>query len=98
MSAEANHGGGHRLPPVGQMNAKIALDLVGVAETCLEMFRDVHARRWVRAERRGGVRLLWMPAQGWTITPLEVSDATEARGINTPADLAFFRSLYKDAP
>ena len=34
-------------------------------------------------------------AQGWTMTPLEVADATEARGINTPEDLAFFQKLYK---
>ncbi len=37
-------------------------------------------------------------AQGWGVTPVEVADAAEARGINTPDDLAFFRSLYKNAP
>ncbi len=30
----------------------------------------------------------------WSITPLAVADATEARGINTPEDLAFFRNIY----
>ncbi len=35
---------------------------------------------------------------GWTVTPLEVADATEARGINTKDDLAFFQNLYKNAP
>lgn len=39
--------------------------------------------------------LPFLSAQGWTITPLEVADATEARGINTQEDLAFFRKLYK---
>jgi bifunctional UDP-N-acetylglucosamine pyrophosphorylase/glucosamine-1-phosphate N-acetyltransferase len=34
---------------------------------------------------------------GWRIQPLEVTDATEARGINTPDDLDFFRQLYKNA-
>lgn len=42
--------------------------------------------------------LPFLSAQGWTITPVEVADATEARGINTKDDLAFFQSLYKKAP
>jgi bifunctional N-acetylglucosamine-1-phosphate-uridyltransferase/glucosamine-1-phosphate-acetyltransferase GlmU-like protein len=40
--------------------------------------------------------LPFLSAQGWTVRPLEVADATEARGINTPDDLAFFRNLYKN--
>lgn len=42
--------------------------------------------------------LPFLARHGWTVTPLEVADATEARGINTPDDLAFFRDLYKKAP
>ena len=42
--------------------------------------------------------LPFLARQGWTVTPLEVADATEARGINTPDDLAFFRDLYKNTP
>ena len=42
--------------------------------------------------------LPYLSAQGWRITPVEVADATEARGINTKDDLAFFQSLYKNAP
>lgn len=44
--------------------------------------------------------LPFLSGHGWTVTPLEVADATEARGINTPEDLSFFRGLYryKDAP
>jgi bifunctional UDP-N-acetylglucosamine pyrophosphorylase / glucosamine-1-phosphate N-acetyltransferase len=42
--------------------------------------------------------LPFLSDQGWTVTPLEVADATEARGINTREDLAFFQSLYKGAP
>jgi bifunctional UDP-N-acetylglucosamine pyrophosphorylase/glucosamine-1-phosphate N-acetyltransferase len=42
--------------------------------------------------------LPFLCANGWTITPLEVADATEARGINTKTDLAFFQSLYNKAP
>jgi bifunctional UDP-N-acetylglucosamine pyrophosphorylase/glucosamine-1-phosphate N-acetyltransferase len=42
--------------------------------------------------------LPFLSAQGWSVSPLVVDDATEARGINTPEDLAFFRSLYKNAP
>ncbi len=40
--------------------------------------------------------LPFLSAQGWRIQPLEVADATEARGINTPDDLDFFRKLYKN--
>ncbi len=42
--------------------------------------------------------LPFLSGQGWRITPLEVADATEARGINTKDDLNFFQSLYKNAP
>lgn len=42
--------------------------------------------------------LPFLAARGWTITPLEVADATEARGINTADDLEFFRSLYRNMP
>lgn len=42
--------------------------------------------------------LPYLSAQGWTITPLEVADPTEARGINTKDDLAFFQSLYNKTP
>ncbi|HEY2008208.1 MAG TPA: NTP transferase domain-containing protein [Rhizomicrobium sp.] len=42
--------------------------------------------------------LPFLSRDGWTITPLEVADATEARGINTKDDLAFFQSLYNKAP
>jgi len=42
--------------------------------------------------------LPFLAAHGWTVTPLEVIDATEARGINTKDDLTFFQSLYNKAP
>jgi bifunctional UDP-N-acetylglucosamine pyrophosphorylase/glucosamine-1-phosphate N-acetyltransferase len=41
--------------------------------------------------------LPFLSAKDWTVTPLEVADATEARGINTKDDLAFFQSLYNKA-
>jgi bifunctional N-acetylglucosamine-1-phosphate-uridyltransferase/glucosamine-1-phosphate-acetyltransferase GlmU-like protein len=48
--------------------------------------------------RTGEVNFLpflpFLSGRGWHVTPLEVADATEARGINTPDDLAFFRKLY----
>ena len=54
-----------------------------------------------RGSQTGEINFLpflpFLSAQGWTISPLEVKDATEARGINTPDDLAFFRDLYKNA-
>ena len=39
--------------------------------------------------------LPFLSREGWAITPLEVADATEARGINTPEDLAFFRDKFR---
>lgn len=39
--------------------------------------------------------LPWLAAQGWAITPVEVADATEARGINTQEDLEFFRARFR---
>ena len=55
-----------------------------------------------KGDRTGEINFLpflpYLSAQGWTIMPLEVADATEARGINTKDDLAFFQSLYKNAP
>ncbi len=39
--------------------------------------------------------LPFLAAQGWNVTALEVADATEARGINTPQDLEFFRRLFR---
>jgi bifunctional UDP-N-acetylglucosamine pyrophosphorylase/glucosamine-1-phosphate N-acetyltransferase len=38
--------------------------------------------------------LPFLSAQGWRVSPVKVADATEARGINTREDLAFFQSLY----
>lgn len=38
--------------------------------------------------------LPYLSTQGWRMLRLDVEDATEARGVNTPQDLAFFQSLY----
>lgn len=38
--------------------------------------------------------LVYLSSQGWKVGRVIVSDPTEARGINTPEDLAFFQSLY----
>lgn len=42
--------------------------------------------------------LPFLSSKGWTITPVDVADETEARGINTKEDLAFFRRLYSETP
>ena len=34
---------------------------------------------------------------GWTLRRTHVDDPNEARGINTPEDLDFFRALYSRA-
>ena len=57
-----------------------------------------------RGSQTGEVNFLpflpFLSMREWTVTPLEVTDPTEARGINTPEDLSFFQRLcgYKDAP
>jgi bifunctional UDP-N-acetylglucosamine pyrophosphorylase/glucosamine-1-phosphate N-acetyltransferase len=54
----------------------------------------------VRGGATGEINFLpflpFLSDQGWMVTPLEVADATEARGINTKEDLVFFQSLYKN--
>lgn len=42
--------------------------------------------------------LPFLSGRGWTVTPVLVADETEARGINTPEDLAFFQRIYKQGP
>ena len=42
--------------------------------------------------------LPFLSSKNWTITPVEVADETEARGINTKEDLAFFQRLYRETP
>ncbi len=42
--------------------------------------------------------LPFLSSKGWTITPVDVADQTEARGINTKEDLAFFRRIYSETP
>lgn len=55
-----------------------------------------------RGSQTGEINFLpflpFLADNGWSILPLDVPDATEARGINTKDDLAFFQSLYKDQP
>lgn len=59
---------------------------------------DSYRRDAAQGGKTGEVNFLpflpFLSAAGWTVTPLEVADATEARGINTPEDLSFFQSLY----
>lgn len=56
----------------------------------------------LKGEKTGEINFLpflpYLSGRGWTFTPVEVGDATEARGINTQEDLAFFQNLYKDRP
>jgi bifunctional UDP-N-acetylglucosamine pyrophosphorylase/glucosamine-1-phosphate N-acetyltransferase len=39
----------------------------------------------------------YLATRGWDVERCEISDAREARGINTPADLAFFQSLLQQS-
>ena len=60
---------------------------------------DTYLTQAGRGSATGEINFLpflpFLSAQGWAVTPLEVADATEARGINTREDLVFFQSLYK---
>jgi hypothetical protein len=51
-----------------------------------------------RGARTGEVNflpfLVFLSRLGWEVIPHRVADPFEARGINTPADLEFFRRLY----
>jgi bifunctional N-acetylglucosamine-1-phosphate-uridyltransferase/glucosamine-1-phosphate-acetyltransferase GlmU-like protein len=38
--------------------------------------------------------LVFLASRGWEVLRLAVTDPLEAKGVNTPADLAFFRALY----
>lgn len=66
----------------------------------LERHWQDYLARAPRGSQTGEINFLpflpFLSAQGWSIGPLEVADATEARGINTPDDLAFFRNLYNN--
>ena len=59
---------------------------------------DAYLSAAVRGNRTAEINFLpflpFLSEQGWTVTPLEVADPIEARGINTPEDLSFFRGLY----
>jgi hypothetical protein len=63
---------------------------------------EVYLENAPRGQGTGEINFLpflpFLSGQGWTVTPLEVADATEARGINTKDDLVFFQSLYNKAP
>jgi bifunctional N-acetylglucosamine-1-phosphate-uridyltransferase/glucosamine-1-phosphate-acetyltransferase GlmU-like protein len=62
---------------------------------CWDAYRAQAARGGLTGEINFLPFLPFLSAAGWTVTAPEVSDPTEARGINTPEDLAFFQSLYK---
>jgi bifunctional UDP-N-acetylglucosamine pyrophosphorylase/glucosamine-1-phosphate N-acetyltransferase len=68
----------------------------------LKIAWDAYLKSAPRGQGTGEINFLpflpFLAREGWTITPLDVADATEARGINTKDDLAFFQSLYNKAP
>lgn len=63
---------------------------------------DTYLMQAPRGGQTGEINFLpflpFLAAHGWSISPLTVADATEARGINTKEDLAFFQGLYKEQP
>jgi bifunctional N-acetylglucosamine-1-phosphate-uridyltransferase/glucosamine-1-phosphate-acetyltransferase GlmU-like protein len=70
--------------------------------TGLKSAWDAYLAQAPRGTGTGEINFLpflpFLSQQGWRITPVEVADETEARGINTKEDLAFFQSLYKRQP
>jgi bifunctional UDP-N-acetylglucosamine pyrophosphorylase/glucosamine-1-phosphate N-acetyltransferase len=65
----------------------------------LKLAWETYLAHATQGGRTGEINFLpflpFLSAQGWNVTPLEVVDATEARGINTPQDLEFFRQLFR---
>lgn len=58
--------------------------------------------RFLQEDRRGTLTgeinflpfLVFLAQRAWEVKPLGVADSLEARGINTPEDLDFFRAIY----
>ncbi len=73
-----------------------------LATACLRPAWEDYLAETARGAGTGEINFLpflpFLSARGWTVAPLDVADATEARGINTKDDLAFFQNLYKNAP
>jgi bifunctional UDP-N-acetylglucosamine pyrophosphorylase/glucosamine-1-phosphate N-acetyltransferase len=59
---------------------------------------EAYLSQGLRGGHTGEINFLpflpFLSARGWMVTPLEVADPTEARGINTPEDLLFFQGLF----
>lgn len=74
---------------------------IGTFMLSVRGLKDAWARYLVAASRgsaTGEVNFLpflpFLSAQGWTFRTYVVGDVREARGINTPEDLNFFRALF----
>ena len=75
---------------------------VGAFILSTQGLRDEWARYLDESTNRGTMTaevnflpfLVFLASRGWEVLRLGVADPLEAKGVNTPADLAFFRALY----
>lgn len=89
---------GDRCAPggLGDVGAFV-LSVAGLREAWLEYSASA-ARGGATGEINFLPFLPWLAARGWTVAPLPIGDPREARGVNTPADLEFFRAEFSRAP
>jgi bifunctional UDP-N-acetylglucosamine pyrophosphorylase/glucosamine-1-phosphate N-acetyltransferase len=86
----------------GDRCARGGLGDVGTFILSTQGLRDEWARYLDESTNRGTMTaevnflpfLVFLAGRGWEVQRLGVADPVEAKGVNTPADLAFFRALY----
>ena len=88
---------GDRCMPGGLGDVGVFLLSTAGLETAWSDFLDDALQGAVTGEVNFLPFLPFLSARGWRFQPVIVDDANEARGINTPDDLAFFRSIYAAA-
>lgn len=66
----------------------------GLGDEWAKYLAETTGRGTVTAEVNFLPFLVFLAGRGWDVRQLGVADPVEAKGVNTPEDLAFFRALY----
>jgi bifunctional UDP-N-acetylglucosamine pyrophosphorylase / glucosamine-1-phosphate N-acetyltransferase len=61
-------------------------------------YLEITGRGTITAEVNFLPFLVFLASRDWEVLRLRVADPLEAKGVNTPADLEFFRALYAGGP